>query len=42
MFMHLPCWSLQRAHDLLRDKGRVEGMIIAPGYLSVLRQAAPA
>jgi fatty acid desaturase len=39
--MHLPCWSLPRAHRLLAAKGRIDGMITAPGYLSVLRAAAP-
>lgn len=42
LFMHLPCWSLPKAHALLARKGKVDGMITAPGYLSVLRQAAPA
>ena len=41
LFMHLPCWSLPKAHKLLAAKGRADGMILAPGYLSVLRAAAP-
>lgn len=41
LFMHLPCWSLPAAHRLLAQKGRLDGMITAPGYLAVLRQAAP-
>jgi fatty acid desaturase len=41
MFMHLPCWSLPRAHALLAKKGRVADMITAPGYFAVLGQAAP-
>ncbi|MBQ1542386.1 MAG: fatty acid desaturase family protein [Caulobacteraceae bacterium] len=40
MFMHLPCWSLPRAHRLLVRKGVAEGMLVAPGYLSVLKAAS--
>ncbi len=42
VFMHLPCYNLPTAHRLLMAKGYRRRMIIAPGYLSVLRQAAPA
>jgi len=41
VFMHLPCWSLPKAHALLAAKGRTATMITAPGYLAVLREAAP-
>lgn len=37
LFMHMPCWNLPRAHRLLAAKGRTEGMLTAPGYLSVLK-----
>lgn len=40
MFMHLPCYHLPRAHRLLREKGVLERMLTAPGYLDVLRQAS--
>ena len=39
MFMHVPCYNLPRAHRLLRAKGVMDGMLTAPGYLSVLRIA---
>jgi len=40
MFMHLPCWSLPRAHKLLAKSGATERMLTAPGYLNVLKMAA--
>lgn len=40
MFMHLPCWSLPRAHRMLRDKGVLERMRTAPGYVAVISAAA--
>jgi len=40
VFMHLPCWSLPRAHRLLATKGVTERMEVAPGYLEVLRTAS--
>ncbi len=40
MFMHMPCWSLPRAHRLLRAKGVLERMRTAPGYWAVLSAAA--
>ena len=42
MFMHVPCWNLPRAHKLLKSKGVLERMRTAPGYISVLSQAAGA
>ena len=41
MFMHLPCWSLPRAHRLLRQKGADERMLIERGgYMKVLALAS--
>jgi fatty acid desaturase len=40
LFMHVPCWNLPRAHRLLREKGLTEGMLTAPGYLTVLKAAS--
>lgn len=40
IFMHLPCWSLPRAHRLLTDKGVTDQMEVAPGYGAVLREAS--
>jgi fatty acid desaturase len=40
MFMHVPCYHLPRAHRLLRDKGVLDRMLTAPGYVDVLRQAS--
>lgn len=40
MFMHLPCWSLPRAHRLLKAKGALERMLFEPGgYRAVLAMA---
>ena len=39
MFMHVPCYNLPRAHRLLKAKGVMDGMLTAPGYLSMLRLA---
>jgi fatty acid desaturase len=39
MFMHVPCYNLPRAHRLLKRSGTMQGMLTAPGYLSVLREA---
>lgn len=36
MFMHLPCYRLAEAHQLLRVKGLTERMEVERGYLSVL------
>lgn len=41
MFMHLPCWSLPRAHRLLKQQGAAAGMLIEPGgYVKVLSLAS--
>jgi fatty acid desaturase len=40
MFMHLPCWSLPKAHRLLTAKGVSGRMEVQPGYLAVIRAAA--
>jgi fatty acid desaturase len=40
MFMHVPCYNLPRAHRLLKAKGVMPGMLTAPGYVDVLRQAS--
>lgn len=40
IFMHLPCWSLPRAHWLLTEKGVTQGMEVAPGYAAVLKEAS--
>ncbi|ALL14744.1 fatty acid desaturase family protein [Caulobacter henricii] len=40
MFMHTPCWNLPLAHRLLERKGLTGGMLTAPGYLSVLKEAS--
>ena len=42
MFMHMPCWSLPKAHKLLTAKGTTQGMEMAPGYRAVLSAAAGA
>ena len=42
VFMHVPCYNLPKAHRMLRAKGYDKRMHIAPGYVSVLKQAAPA
>ncbi len=40
LFMHIPCWNLPLAHRLLERKGLTQGMLTAPGYLSVLKAAS--
>ena len=40
MFMHVPCWNLPKVQRLLHEKGVLEGMLTAPGYLTVLTAAA--
>jgi fatty acid desaturase len=40
VFMHVPCYRLQRLHNMLMDKGYWSRMHIAPGYVSVLREAS--
>ena len=39
MFMHLPAWSLPKAHRILTRKGETARMEVQDGYLRVLRQA---
>jgi fatty acid desaturase len=40
MVMHMPCWSLKRAHAILASKGITSRMEIASGYWSVLSAAS--
>ena len=41
MFMHLPCWSLPRAHRLLAERSVTADMLVEKdGYLEVLRRAS--
>jgi len=40
MFMHVPCWNLPKAHRKLREKGVTERMLVAKGYLGVLKAAS--
>jgi fatty acid desaturase len=42
LFMHLPCWRLERAHALLIAKGYGARMDVKHGYGDVLKMAAPA
>jgi fatty acid desaturase len=42
MFMHMPCWSLPKAHKILTAKGTTKAMEMAPGYRAVLSAAAGA
>ncbi|MBY0563330.1 MAG: fatty acid desaturase family protein [Hyphomonadaceae bacterium] len=42
VFMHVPCYRLERLHAALMDKGYWSRMTIASGYWRVLEQAAPA
>lgn len=42
VFMHVPCYRLERMHRMLMDKGYWSRMRIAGGYADVLAQAAPA
>lgn len=42
MFMHLPCYSLPRAHRLLTRKGVTARMEVQPGYLTVIGLASGA
>ena len=39
LFMHVPCWNLPRLHRAIAATPRAQGMEIAPGYVSVLREA---
>jgi fatty acid desaturase len=40
MFMHLPCYSLPRAHRLLRGGGVTAQMELQPGYITVIGMAS--
>ncbi|WP_395645535.1 fatty acid desaturase family protein [Terricaulis sp.] len=42
VFMHVPCYRLERMHKLLMAKGYDKRMRIAGSYAEVLRMAAPA
>jgi fatty acid desaturase len=42
MFMHLPCYSLPRAHRLLTIKGMTDQMEVRAGYVTVIGLAAGA
>jgi fatty acid desaturase len=42
LFTQVPCWKLPQAHALLQQRGITARMEVQPGYLVVLRQAAPA
>jgi len=40
IFMHVPCYRLESVHRALLAKGYGERMQVAPGYVSVLREAS--
>jgi fatty acid desaturase len=40
MVMHMPCWSLPRAHEILAQNAVTARMETAPGYWAVLRAAS--
>lgn len=40
LFMHVPCWKLPALHRAVRAMPDGERVEVAPGYLSVLKQAA--
>ena len=42
LFMYVPCYRLRRVHKALAGRNKTERMHVAPGYWSVLRQAASA
>ncbi len=42
LFTQIPCWNLPRAHRLLARDGVTDRMEIQPGYLAMLKVAAPA
>ena len=42
LFMHVPCWNLEKAHRLLMEKGYGPRMVLSDGYADVLAEAAPA
>lgn len=39
LFMYLPCYRLEEAHRLLSEKGLIQRVNVAPGYLDVIRLA---
>ncbi len=41
LFTQLPCWQLPQAHALLQAAGTTTRMEVQPGYLAVMRLAAP-
>ncbi|QUD87205.1 fatty acid desaturase family protein [Phenylobacterium montanum] len=41
LFMHVPCYRLPKINRMLRARGVTGRMETAPGYLAVLRRAAP-
>ncbi|KAF0186548.1 MAG: fatty acid desaturase family protein [Hyphomonadaceae bacterium] len=42
LFMHVPCWNLEKAHRLLMEKGYGPRMVLSDGYSDVLALAATA
>lgn len=40
VFMHVPCYRLERLHRALMEKGYADRMHISPSYVSVLREAS--
>ena len=42
MFMHLPCYSLPKAHRILKRKGVTGRMEVRSGYIQVLQMASAA
>ncbi len=42
MFTQIPCWNLRQAHRILQHHGVTARMEIQPGYLAMLKVAAPA
>jgi fatty acid desaturase len=40
VFMHVPCYRLERLHRALMEKGYAARMHISPSYVSVLREAS--
>jgi fatty acid desaturase len=40
VFMHVPCYRLERMHAILMAKGYRERMHVSPGYVSVLSEAS--
>ena len=40
LFMHVPCWKLPALHAAVRARPEGGRMEVAPGYVSVLREAS--